>query len=192
MTTEQEIPKTFSPSEVEENWYKKWEEGKYFKPKKSKNGKKPYTIIMPPPNVTGKLHMGHALNHTIHDILIRLKRMQGHETLWIPGQDHAGIATQAKVEQKIFNEQGKTKHDLGREAFVKEIWKWKEEYGGHILNQFKKLGDSCDWDYFTFTMDDVPNQAVKKFFVDLYNEGLIYQSDYIINWDRSNTSVSHF
>ncbi len=189
MTTEQEIPKTFSPSEVEENWYKKWEEGKYFKPKKSKNGKKPYTIIMPPPNVTGKLHMGHALNHTIHDILIRLKRMQGHETLWIPGQDHAGIATQAKVEQKIFNEQGKTKHDLGREAFVKEIWKWKEEYGGHILNQFKKLGDSCDWDYFTFTMDDVPNQAVKKFFVDLYNEGLIYQSDYIINWDPTLQSA---
>lgn len=181
--SEQNIPKTFDPSGVEDKWYKKWQEGHYFKARPSKNGKKPYSILMPPPNVTGKLHMGHALNHTIIDLLIRFKRMQGHETLWIPGQDHAGIATQAKVEQKIFKEEGKTKHDFGREKFVEEIWKWKEEYGGHIIEQFKKLGDSCDWDYFTFTMDDIPNRAVKKFFVDMYNEGLIYQSDYIINWD---------
>ena len=183
MHQESNLPKAYDPSGVEDKWYKTWEEGKYFKPRPSKNGKKPYSILMPPPNVTGKLHMGHALNHTIIDLLIRFKRMQGHETLWIPGQDHAGIATQAKVEQKIFKEQGKTKHDLGREDFLKEVWKWKEEYGGHIMEQFKKLGDSCDWDYFTFTMDETPNKAVKKFFIDMYNEGLIYQSDYIINWD---------
>lgn len=183
MQTENELPKTFDPKGVEDKWYKAWEDGKYFKPRAGKEGKKPYSILMPPPNVTGKLHMGHALNHTIIDMLIRFKRMQGHETLWIPGQDHAGIATQAKVEQKLFKEDGKTKHDLGREDFVKEVWDWKEEYGGHIMQQFKKLGDSCDWDYFTFTMDKTPNQSVKKFFVDMYNEGLIYQSDYIINWD---------
>jgi len=183
MSNENELPKTFDPSGVESKWYSKWEEGNYFKPRPSKNGKKPYSILMPPPNVTGKLHMGHALNHTIIDILIRLKRMQGHETLWVPGQDHAGIATQAKVEQKIFKEDGKTKHDLGREKFVDEVWKWKEEYGGHIIEQIKKIGDSCDWDYFTFTMDETPNKSVKKFFVDMFNEGLIYQSDYIINWD---------
>jgi valyl-tRNA synthetase len=183
MHQESELPKAYDPSGVEDKWYKAWNEGKYFKPRPSTNGKKPYSILMPPPNVTGKLHMGHALNHTIIDMLIRFKRMQGHETLWIPGQDHAGIATQAKVEQKIFKEQGKTKHDLGRDEFLKEVWKWKEEYGGHIVEQFKKLGDSCDWDYFTFTMDETPNKAVKKCFIDMYNENLIYQSDYIINWD---------
>lgn len=183
MTQETNLPKTYDPSGIEDKWYKAWEETKSFKPKKSTNGKDPYTILMPPPNVTGKLHMGHALDHTIQDILIRFKRMQGHETLWVPGQDHAGIATQAKVEQKIFKELGKTKHDLGREAFLDEVWKWKDEFGGHIMEQFKKLGDSCDWDYFTFTMDETPNKAVKKFFVDMYNQNLIYQSDYIINWD---------
>ena len=183
MTTENTLPTTFSPEGVENKWYKTWEEGKYFKPRPSTNGKKPYCILMPPPNVTGKLHIGHALDHTIQDILTRFKRMQGHETLWVPGQDHAGIATQAKVEQKIFKEENKTKHDLGREKFVNEVWKWKNEYGGHIVEQIKKIGDSCDWDYFTFTMDDGPSKAVKKFFIDMYNEGLIYQSDYIINWD---------
>jgi len=183
MTTENTLPTTFSPEGVENKWYKTWEEGKYFKPRPSTNGKKPYCILMPPPNVTGKLHIGHALDHTIQDILTRFKRMQGHETLWVPGQDHAGIATQAKVEQKIFKEENKTKHDLGREKFVNEVWKWKNEYGGHIVEQIKKIGDSCDRDYFTFTMDDGPSKAVKKFFIDMYNEGLIYQSDYIINWD---------
>ncbi len=183
MSTESSLPKTYEPSGVENHWYQKWEEGKYFKPRSSTNGKGTYSILMPPPNVTGKLHIGHALDHTIQDILIRFKRMQGYETLWIPGQDHAGIATQAKVEEKIFKDEGKTKHDLGREKFLEEVWKWKEEYGGQILNQFRKLGDSCDWDYFTFTMDDIPNKAVKKFFTMMYDEGLIYQSDYIINWD---------
>lgn len=178
---ENNLPKTYEPQGVEDKWYKTWTEKKCFKPKKSSKGN--FTILMPPPNVTGKLHMGHALDHTIQDAIIRFKRMQGFETLWVPGQDHAGIATQAKVEQKLFQEDGKTKHDLGREEFLKKVWEWKEEYGGHIIEQFKKLGDSCDWDYFTFTMDDIPHQAVNKFFVDMYNEGLIYQSDYIINWD---------
>lgn len=189
MLTKSHLPKTFDPSAVEDKWYKSWQEGGYFKPRPGKKNKDPYSILMPPPNVTGKLHMGHALNHTVIDLLIRLKRMQGHETLWIPGQDHAGIATQAKVEQKIYQESGKTKSDLGRKKFVDEIWKWKEEYGGYIIEQIKKLGDSCDWDYFTFTMDEIPNKSVKKFFVDMYNEGLIYQSDYIINWDPTLQSA---
>lgn len=187
--SENNLPKTYEPQGIEDKWYKTWEEGKYFKPKARKKGKKPYSILMPPPNVTGKLHMGHALDHTIQDILIRFKRMQGHETLWTPGQDHAGIATQAKVEEKLYKEEGKTKHDLGRDKFIEEVWKWKEEYGGHIMEQFKKLGDSCDWDYFTFTMDEIPNQSVRKFFADMYNEGLIYQSDYIINWDPTLQSA---
>lgn len=181
--SQMELPKTYNPEGIEDKWYKTWNEGKYFKPTPSKNGKGTYTILMPPPNVTGKLHMGHALDHTVQDVLIRFKRMQGFETLWIPGQDHAGIATQAKVEEKMFKEEGKTKHDLGREEFLKRTWEWKEEYGGHIIEQIKKLGDSCDWDYFTFTMDDIPHKAVYKFFVDMYNEGLIYQDNYIINWD---------
>lgn len=179
----QDIPKTYDPNGVEDKWYKTWEEKGCFKPVARDKTKPPYVILMPPPNVTGKLHMGHALDHTVQDILIRFKRMQGHETLWIPGQDHAGIATQAKVEQKLFKEQGVSKHDLGREKFLEHVWAWKEEYGDHILNQFKKLGDSCDWDYFTFTMDEGPSKAVKKFFVDMFDAGLIYQSDYIINWD---------
>ncbi|MCT4643275.1 MAG: valine--tRNA ligase [Bacteriovoracaceae bacterium] len=179
---ESTLPKTYSPEGIEDKWYKTWDENKCFKPVANKD-KGAFTVIMPPPNVTGKLHMGHALDHTVQDVLIRFKRMQGFETLWVPGQDHAGIATQAKVEEKIFKEEGKTKHDLGRDEFVKRIWDWKEEYGGHIIEQVKKLGDSCDWDYFTFTMDDGPKEAVTKFFIDMYNEGLIYQDNYIINWD---------
>lgn len=177
-----ELPKTYDPSGIEDKWYKTWEEKKSFKPVKNES-KGSFTLLMPPPNVTGRLHMGHALDHTVQDVLARFKRMQGFETLWIPGQDHAGIATQAKVEEKIFKEEGKTKNDLGREKFLEKIWEWKEEYGGHIIEQIKKLGDSCDWDYFTFTMDDGPKKAVTKFFIDLYNEGLIYQDNYIINWD---------
>jgi valyl-tRNA synthetase len=182
MSDTNELPKTYDPSGVENKWYSTWDEGKYFKPKKGKQNKT-YTLLMPPPNVTGRLHMGHALDHTLQDAIIRHKRMCGYETLWVPGQDHAGIATQAKVEEKIFKEEGKTKHDLGREEFLKRVWDWKEEYGGHIIEQIKKLGDSCDWDYFTFTMDEIPHQAVNRFFVDMYNEGLIYQDNYIINWD---------
>jgi valyl-tRNA synthetase len=180
--TENTLPTKYDPSGVEDKWYKIWDETKCFKPVPNKD-KGAFTIIMPPPNVTGKLHMGHALDHTVQDAIIRFKRMQGFETLWIPGQDHAGIATQVKVEEKILKEEGKTKHDLGREEFLKRIWSWKEEYSGHIIDQVKKLGDSCDWDYFTFTMDEGPHKAVNKVFVDMYNEGLIYQDNYIINWD---------
>jgi valyl-tRNA synthetase len=177
-----ELPKNYLPKETEDKWYKQWLDTKSFKP--NPNAKKdPYVIIMPPPNVTGVLHMGHALDATTQDVMIRFKRMQGHKALWLPGQDHAGIATQAKVEQKILKEEGKTKKDLGREEFLKRVWDWKEEHGGKILEQQKRLGGSCDWDYFTFTMDEIPHKAVNKFFVMLFNKGLIYQSDYIINWD---------
>ncbi|MBL7663731.1 MAG: valine--tRNA ligase [Bacteriovoracaceae bacterium] len=180
--TTQELTKVFSPAEIEKKWYPIWMENKSFKPKKGKK-KETFTIIMPPPNVTGKLHMGHALDQTCQDVLIRHRRMSGYETLWVPGVDHAGISTQAVVEKKIYQEEKKTKHDLGREAFVKKIWEWKEQFGSEITHQLKKIGISCDWDYFTFTMDDVPNQSVRKAFVQLYNEGLIYQADYIVNWD---------
>lgn len=183
-----EIAKNYEPQAVEDKWYKTWKEGNYFKPSESKNGET-FSLIMPPPNVTGKLHMGHALDQTIQDTLIRYKRMKGFKTVWVPGQDHAGIATQAKVEEKIFKEEGKTKHDLGRDDFLKRVWQWKEQYGGDIIQQLEKLGVSCDWDYFTFTMDEVPNKAVKKVFTQLYNQGLIYQADYIINWDPTLQSA---
>jgi len=191
-----ELDKTYSPKDVEKKWYKIWEDGKYFKPKPGK-ANKAYTIIMPPPNVTGKLHAGHALDITTQDAIIRFKRMKGFETLFLPGMDHAGISTQSVVEKMIFEKEGKTKHDFTREEFLAKIWEWKEEYGGIILNQQRKMGASPDWDYFTFTMDKEPNEAVNKFFVDLYNEGLIYQSDYIINWDTvlqsaiSDAEVEH-
>jgi valyl-tRNA synthetase len=178
----QELSKTYSPEGIENKWYDIWLKNNCFKPvKKAKS--KPYTIVMPPPNVTGKLHMGHALDNSTQDALIRFKRMKGYEALWIPGTDHAGIATQAVVEKKIYKEEKKTKHDLGRDEFLKRIWAWKNEYGGHIKEQLTKLGVSCDWDYYTFTMDEVPNKSVRQFFVDMFNQGLIYQSDYIVNWD---------
>lgn len=188
MINESDLPKTYDPESIESKWYSIWEDGKYFKANPNAT-KKPFVIVMPPPNVTGILHMGHALNQTVQDIMIRFKRMCGHDTLWIPGQDHAGIATQAKVEQKIFAEEGKTKHDIGREEFLKKTWEWKEEYGDKILKQLRKIGVSCDWDYFTFTMDEIPNKSVRKVFTDFYNEGLIYQSDYIINWDPTLQSA---
>jgi valyl-tRNA synthetase len=176
------IDKTFNPQEAQAKWYKIWEESGCFKPRKGKRNQT-FSLIMPPPNVTGKLHMGHALDATTQDALIRFKRMKGFETLWIPGTDHAGIATQSVVEKLIQKEEKKSRSEIGKEEFLKRIWKWKEEYGSEIVNQQKKMGVSCDWDYSTFTMDEVPNQAVRKFFVQMYNEGLIYQSDYIVNWD---------
>ena len=177
-----DIPTTYDPSSVEKKWYKTWNEGKYFKPRKGK-AKKSFSMIMPPPNVTGILHAGHALDITTQDCLTRFKRMKGYETLFIPGMDHAGIATQSRVEKMIQKEEGKTRHDFTREEFIKRIWKWKEEYGGIIEKQQVVMGASPDWDYSTFTMDEIPNKAVKKVFVDLYNQGLIYQSNYIVNWD---------
>jgi len=178
----QELPKTYAPEEVEKKWYKTWDEGKYFAPKKGKVDEG-FCIIMPPPNVTGKLHAGHALDITTQDALIRFKRMKGYETLFLPGMDHAGIATQSKVEELVWNESKKTRHDFTREEFLEKIWAWKEEYGGFIAKQQRVMGASCDWDYSMFTMDEEPNEAVREAFVEMYNEGLIYQSDYIVNWD---------
>lgn len=182
MEIENILPKTFDPKAAEDKWYAKWLEQKCFKPRPGKQNTT-FTVLMPPPNVTGKLHMGHALDATTQDALIRYKRMKGFETLWIPGTDHAGISTQAVVEKLIWKEEKKNRHDLGREEFLRRIWVWKEKYGLEIVNQQQKMGISCDWDYSTFTLDEVPNMAVRKFFVMLFNEGLIYQSDYIVNWD---------
>lgn len=177
-----ELPTTYNPQEAENKWYDVWQKKGHFKPKKGK-ANKTYTIIMPPPNVTGQLHMGHALDVTTQDALIRFKRMKGFETLYLPGMDHAGISTQAVVEKMVWEKEKKTRHDYGREEFIKKIWQWKEQYGGIIANQQKSLGASCDWDYFTFTLDEIPNAAVKKVFVDWYNQKLIYQDDRLINWD---------
>lgn len=182
------LPTTYSSQEAENKWYKIWNEGKYFKPKPGKQNKT-YTIIMPPPNVTGQLHMGHALDVTTQDALIRFKRMKGFETLYLPGMDHAGISTQSVVEKMIWESEKKTRNDYGREAFVKKIWEWKEKYGGIISGQQKTLGASCDWDYFTFTLDPIPNRAVKKVFVDWFNKGLIYQAERLINWDPALQSA---
>lgn len=182
MEIQNDLPKTFDSEGAENKWYQIWLEKNSFKPRPGKQ-KKTFTMLMPPPNVTGKLHMGHALDATTQDTLTRYKRMKGFETLWIPGTDHAGISTQAVVEKLTWKEERKTKHDLGREEFTKRIWKWKEQFGTEIVNQQKKMGVSCDWSYSAFTLDEVPNKAVRKFFVMLFNEGLIYQSDYIVNWD---------
>lgn len=170
----------FNPKDFEDKIYKNWEESGYFKPSEDKS-KKPYTIVIPPPNITGKLHMGHALDETIQDLLIRYKRMQGYNTLWLPGTDHAAIATEAKVVAKL-KEEGISKEDLGREEFLNRAWEWKKEYGGIIINQIKKLGCSCDWDRERFTMDEGLSNAVKHVFVELYNKGLIYKGKKMINW----------
>lgn len=184
-----ELEGKFEPQTFEEKIYKNWNEKGYFKPSDDKT-KKPYTIVIPPPNITGKLHMGHALDETLQDILIRYKRMQGFNTLWVPGTDHASIATEAKIVEKLKAE-GITKEDLGRDGFLKRAWEWKEEYGGTILNQLKKLGCSCDWSRERFTMDEGLSNAVKDVFVDLYNKGLIYKGKRMINWcPYCNTSIS--
>ena len=179
----------FNPKDFEDKIYKNWEEKGYFKPSEDKS-KKPYTIVIPPPNITGKLHMGHALDETIQDLLIRYKRMQGYNALWLPGTDHAAIATEAKVVAKL-KEEGTSKEKLGREEFLKRAWEWKKEYGGIIINQIKKLGCSCDWDRERFTMDEGLSNAVKHVFVDLYNKGLIYKGKKMINWcPYCKTSIS--
>ena len=175
------LAKTYDPKQFEERIYEKWETSGAFKATAG-SGKKPYTIVMPPPNITGQLHMGHALDQTLQDVLIRWKRMQGYEALWVPGTDHASIATEVKVVDRIREEEGKTKEDLGREEFLKRAWKWKEEFGGKITEQVRKLGNSCDWDRERFTMDEGCNKAVTQFFIDLYNDGLIYRGNRLINW----------
>ena len=184
-----ELEGKYNPKEFEEKLYDNWEEKGYFKPSEDRT-KIPYTIVIPPPNITGKLHMGHALDETIQDILIRYKRMQGFNALWIPGTDHAAIATEAKIVAKM-KEAGITKEDIGREGFLERAWDWKREYGGAIVNQIKKLGCSCDWSRERFTMDDGLSEAVKYVFIKLYREGLIYKGKRMINWcPYCNTSIS--
>lgn len=180
MKTNKELAKTYDPSQVEDRVYKSWLENKYFHATISKE-KEPFTIVIPPPNITGQLHMGHALDNTWQDIIIRYKRMQGYSTLWLPGTDHASIATEVKIVEQLAD-QGISKHDLGREGFLEKAWEWKEKYGSTIVNQLKKLGSSCDWDRERFTMDEGCSHAVNEVFVNLYNKGLIYQGDRIINW----------
>ena len=176
-----ELPKTYDPKSVEKKIYEMWMEGGYFKAKIEPD-KKPFSIVMPPPNVTGQLHMGHALDSALQDIVTRYKRMQGFSTLWLPGVDHAGIATQIKVEEVLRKEEGKTRYDLGREKFLERVWDWKEQYGGRIVEQQKSMGVSCDWDRSRFTMDSTCAKAVRETFCDLYEKGLIYKGRRIINW----------
>ena len=176
-----ELPKIYEPQQVEERIYKMWEDGGYFHAEKDES-KKPFTIVMPPPNVTGQLHMGHAMDATLQDTLIRFKRMQGFNALWIPGVDHAGIATQIKVEEELRNKEGLSRYDLGREKFLERVWDWKHKYGNRIVEQQKKLGASCDWDRARFTMDEGCSKAVREVFVSLYEKGLIYKGSRIINW----------
>ena len=186
-----EIPKTYNPKEVENNIYGLWLKSDFFNPDNLPGERKqPYTIMIPPPNVTGRLHMGHALNATVNDALIRWKRLKGYRTLWLPGTDHAGIATQVKVEKKLQKE-GKTRFDLGREVFIKKVWEWKEEYGNIILEQLKKLGASLDWSRTRFTMDEGYSEAVKKVFLNYHEKGWIYKKERPINWcSQCKTSLS--
>ncbi|HDZ15090.1 MAG TPA: valine--tRNA ligase, partial [Pricia sp.] len=170
------LPTKYNPKEVEEKWYRFWETGKFFHSVPDPD-KEPFTIVIPPPNVTGVLHMGHALNNILQDILIRWKRMQGYNSLWMPGTDHAGIATQNVVEKELMKK-GLSRDKLGREKFIEEVWKWKNEYGSEILRQLRKLGCSCDWERERFTMDEGLSRAVREAFVRLYEKGLIYRGKY--------------
>lgn len=189
MTQENNIPKVYDPQSFEKKWYKFWEENKLFHAEVDKS-KKPYSMVIPPPNVTGQLHMGHALDNTLQDILIRFRRMQGYNAVWIPGCDHAGIATQAKVETSL-REEGTNRYELGREKFLERVWDWKEQYGNRIMSQLRSLGSSCDWDRQRFTMDEGCSAAVREVFVSLYDKGLIYQGTRITNWcPNCNTAIS--
>src|SRR6516162_6431797 len=183
------LPDRYDPHPVEDRWYGFWESRGYFRADPFAK-QRPYCIVMPPPNVTGSLHVGHALNNTLQDALVRWKRMDGFTTLWQPGTDHAGIATQVVVERQLALE-GTTKEALGREAFVQRVWKWKEEFGGTITRQLKRLGASCDWERERFTMDPGLSAAVREVFVRLYEKGLIYRGEYMVNWcPRCQTAIS--
>src|SRR5512146_3108714 len=184
-----EISKAYDPGAVEEKWYRFWREENCFRADATSN-KPPYSIVIPPPNVTGMLHMGHVLNNTIQDILARKARMDGKEVLWLPGTDHAGIATQVMVEKDLAK-QKLTKHDLGREKFLERVWAWKEKHGGIIIQQLKKLGSSCDWSRERFTMDPEYSRCVQKVFIELYKKGLIYRGKRMVNWDpAARTALS--
>ena len=187
--SEEVLPKSYAPAQVEERWYKYWEDEGLFTADPT-SPRPAYSIVIPPPNVTGTLHIGHALDNTLQDILCRFKRLKGFEVLWMPGTDHAGIATQNVVERQLAQE-GLTRHDLGREKFIERVWQWRAEYGGKIINQLKRLGASCDWSRERFTMDQGLSRAVREVFVSLYEQGLIHQGDYIINWcPRCHTALS--
>ncbi len=177
-----ELPKQYDPKEAQARWYRFWEESGYFNADPNPD-KKPHTIMIPLPNVTGALHMGHALNHTPQDLLTRYRRMQGYEALWMPGTDHAGIATQAVVERRMLEEEGLTRHDIGREALVNRIWRWKDAYEERILDQLKQEGASCDWRRTRFTLDDICSLAVRRTFLKLFADNLIYRGKRLVNWD---------
>ena len=194
--SKRQLPTTYDPQRVEEKWYAVWEKNRYFTAKandeviKAKEQGRNFSIVMPPPNVTGSLHLGHALDNTLQDILTRYHRMKGDNTLWLPGTDHAGIATQAKVEEQLHQE-GVSKYDLGREKFLERVWEWKAQYGSRITRQLRKLGTSCDWERERFTMDEGCSRAVQEVFVRLFEKGLIYRGDYIVNWcPKCRTTIS--
>src|SRR5690625_2182915 len=183
------LPSKYNPQDVEQDRYQFWLKGKFFEATGDKN-KEPYTIVIPPPNVTGRLHLGHAWDTTMQDTVSRMKRMQGYDVLWLPGMDHAGIATQARVEAQL-REQGKSRHDLGREKFLETVWDWKEEYADFIRQQWEKLGLGLDYSRERFTMDEGLSNAVREVFVKLYGKGIIYRGEYIINWDpQTKTALS--
>ena len=185
-----DLPTQYDHAAAQARWYRFWEEQGYFH-SQPKPDRKPYAIVIPPPNVTGALHLGHALNNTLQDILIRQKRMQGFDTLWMPGTDHAGIATQAVVEKRLLTEEKQTRHDLGREGLVRRIWAWKAEYEARILSQLKQMGCSCDWQRTRFTLDPVCARAVRHTFFSLFREKLIYRGKRLVNWDTMlQTAVS--
>src|SRR5437867_2004248 len=185
----EEIPKSYEPGSVEDKWYSFWEKESFFVADVYSSNP-PYVIVIPPPNVTGSLHMGHMLVYTLHDIVVRWRRMQGYNTLWLPGTDHAGIATQNVMERQLATE-GKTRHDLGRQAFEKRVWEWKEQSGNTILRQLRRLGGSCDWTRERFTLDEGLSRAVREVFVRLYEENLIYRDKRLINWCvRCRTALS--
>ena len=181
MTDSSQLDKNYSPNDIEARLYAEWEDGGYFKP--GRNDGEPYTIMIPPPNVTGVLHMGHALNNTLQDILCRFERMRGRDVLWQPGTDHAGIATQMVVERQLAEEGNITRRDMGREAFIERVWEWKEQSGSTISQQLRRLGASCDWSRERFTMDEGLSKAVLKVFVTLHEQGLIYKDKRLVNWD---------
>ena len=184
------LPTRFDHKEAQSRWYAVWEENQYFHSEPDP-ARKPFTIVIPPPNVTGALHLGHALNNSLQDILIRFKRMQGFNTLWMPGTDHAGIATQAVVERRLLQEEGETRHSLGREKLVDRIWQWKDAYEKRIINQLKQMGCSCDWQRTRFTLDETCERAVRETFFDLFRKQRIYRGKRLVNWDTFlQTAVS--